>query len=508
MLAAVLAVVITHAHALTLAPAQPIATTLAVVDGKIVYAGDDESAARRAAGAGAEIVDVGGRTIVPGFNDAHVHFGLSITVGGALGIDVPDLPKKAWLAAVSDGARGRPPGQWLFVKTDYLPDGVSRAADLDFLGRPVFVVTRRGGLVNHRAMALCKLTDKETPRGFINGREIVAGLDRAIKAQPDRYLVDSARDFLAELARLGITSAQLISDELPDLFERLRKEDELTARVRFVPFAYRFANPVYHSDWQGPAPEWVRVDGVKYFHDDWARITRFELQAIYDDVAKAGRRVVLHVLSRRALDTFLDALERMSRAAPDKARLFRVDHADELTRVEAERLARLGVIVCSNPSMLPEWHDEHAFPMHTLAAAGVRTCIGTDWLGRHTPRRTLSPLESMQLAVTHGGFGTVERIDSATALEAYTVGSAAAEGMEGKKGALAPGMLADLVVLSADPTAVAPDKIAEIEVLMTMVGGRVVYRRGGFGAAPPTSMGAPRQPPPPTIGPTAPRKKR
>jgi predicted amidohydrolase YtcJ len=114
----------------------------------------------------------------------------------------------------------------------------------------------------------------------------------------------------------------------------------------------------------------------------------------------------------------------------------------------------------------------------------------------------------MQLAVTHGGYGTVERIDTATALEAYTVGSAAAEGMDGKKGALAPGMLGDLVVLSADPTAVAPDKIAEIEVLMTMVGGRVVYRRGGFGSAPPTTMGAPRQPAPPTIGPAPPRKKR
>src|SRR5438270_5577287 len=133
MLAAVLAVVITHAHALTLAPAQPVASALAVVDGKIAYAGDDEAAARRAAGSGAEIIDVAGRTIVPGFNDAHVHFGLSLTVGGRLGITVPELPKKAWLAAIADGARGRPPGEWLFVTTPFLPDGVDRASELDFL---------------------------------------------------------------------------------------------------------------------------------------------------------------------------------------------------------------------------------------------------------------------------------------------------------------------------------------------------------------------------------------
>ena len=508
MLSAVLAVVITHAHALTLSPAQPVASSLAIVDGKVAYAGDDEAAARRAAGAGAEIIDVAGRTIVPGFNDAHVHFGMSQTLGGRLGIYVEELPKKPWLAAIVDGARGRPAGEWLFVTSPAFPDGVSRAADLDFLGRPVFVVTKHGALVNHRAMTRLKLTNKEAPQGLIDGREINDPLDRLIKVLPERTLLEGARDFLAELARLGITSVQLISDELPDLFERLRLAGELTARVRFVPFGYRIGNPIYHSEWRGPAPDWVRVDGVKYFHDDWARITRYELQLIYDDVAKANRRVVLHVLSRRALVSFLNAIERMSRAQPEKARLFRVDHADELTKAEADRLAKLGIIVCSNPSMIPEWRNEHAFPMHTLAAAGVRTCIGTDWLGTHRPPRTLSPLESMQLAVTHGGYGTVERIDSAQALEAYTVGSAAAEGMDDVKGTLAPGMFADLVVLSADPTAVAPDKIGSIEVLLTMDGGRVVYRRGGFGAPPPSSIGAPRPPAPPSIGPAPPPKKR
>lgn len=167
MLAAVLAVVITHAHALTLAPAQPVASTLAIVDGKIAYAGDDEAAARRAAGPAAELLDVGGKTIVPGFNDAHVHFGIGLTLGGRLGIYVDELPKKKWLAALVDGARGRPAGEWLFVTTPFLPDGVARASDLDFLHRPVFVVTKRGGLINHRAMALCKLTNKEAPQGFI-----------------------------------------------------------------------------------------------------------------------------------------------------------------------------------------------------------------------------------------------------------------------------------------------------------------------------------------------------
>ncbi|MDB4970884.1 MAG: hypothetical protein JWN44_6573 [Myxococcales bacterium] len=506
MLAAILAVVITHAHVLTMMPTQPVATTLALVDGRVAYAGNDEAAARRAAGPGAEIIDAAGATVVPGFNDAHVHFGYSLTLGGARGIEVPELPKKEWLAAIAEGARARPPNDWLFVTTPGLPDGVARAADLDFLPRPIFVVTKRGGLVNHRAMALCRFGKDEAPRGFVRGRELNAALDRAIKSLPERTLLDGARGFLAELARLGITSVQLI-DELPDIFEKLRREGTLTARVRFVPIGYRFANRLYHSDWQAAAPEWVRVDGVKYFHDDWARITRFELQAIYDDATKADRKVVVHVLSRRALASFLDAVERMSKSAPEKARLFRVDHADEVTAAEAERLAKLGIVVCSNPSMVPEWRTERAFPLRTIIQGGVRSCIGSDWYGHHTPARTLAPLESLKLAVTHGGFGTAERIDPVQALEAYTVGSATAEGMQALKGTLAPGMLADLVLLSADPTATAPEHLTEIEVVMTIVGGRVVYRRAAApgvseGAPPPQpTIGPPRRPPPPSIGP-------
>lgn len=505
---ALLAVVLTHAHVLTMSPQRPIASTLAVVDGRIAYVGDDEAEARRAAGPGAQVIDVAGRTVMPGFDDAHVHFGYSITLLGSRGVDIDLLPRKKWLAAVAQAARARPAGEPLFVKTDFLPDGITRASDLDVIPRPLFVVTKRGGLINHRGLARWHFTAREAPGGAIRGRELPAALERAIQALPERALLDAARDFSAELSRMGITSVQLM-DELPGVFEELRRRDELTVRVRMIPFGYRFDTATYHSDWRGPAPDWVRVDGVKYFHDDWARISRFELQEIYDAQTRAGRQVIVHVLSRRALASLLDALERMSRGDPAKLHLFRIEHADEVTPDLAARLAKDGIMVCSNPSMIPEWRDEHAFPMRTLLAAGVKLCIGTDYIGRHTPPRLLNPLSSVALAVTHGGFGTAERITAAEALAAYTAGSAAAEGMADDKGTLAPGRFADLIVLSADPTEVAPEQIAGIEVLLTMVGGRIVYRRGGFAAPPPPSIG-PRRPPPPSIGPprpTTPKKR-
>ena len=375
MFAALAAVVIAHAHVLTMNPAAPEATTLAVVDGRVAYVGDDLAAARKAAGPKAELLDAGGHTLVPGFNDAHVHFGLSLTLGSEHGVDLPEAPKKAWIAAVKKASAAQPDG-WLFVKTRNLPDGIARSADVDFLDRPLFVVTSRGGLLNRRGLLLGKFTDDEAPHGFVRGRELAAALDRLVKALPLKTLRDGAVHFLGELARLGITSVQLI-DELPDLFEALRLKGQLTARVRMIPLGYRLETRLYEPSWTGAAPEWVRVDGVKYFHDDGARITRFELQEIFDRAVAANRRVLVHVLSSRALETLLSALESMSKAAhrPDAPQLFRIEHADEVKPEQAHRLARLGMAVCTNPSMLPEWHTPASF---RCARSSTRAC-GSAW---------------------------------------------------------------------------------------------------------------------------------
>ncbi len=494
---AALAVVLLNAHAVTLSPAHPYASAIAVVDGKLTYVGDDAAAARKAAGPGAEVLDVGGLTVVPGFNDAHVHFGLSLTIGSDHGVDVEELPKRAWIEEVKRASAAHPDG-WLFVKSLHLPPGIERAQDLDFVPRPLFVVTSRGGLFNRRGLQLGGFTNEEAPRGFVRGRELAAALDRLVKALPLGALEAGAKKFLALLAENGITSVQLI-DELPDLFEGLRRRGALTARVRMIPLGYRFETRLYQPSWPAAAPEWMRVDGVKYFHDDGARLTRYELQEMFDLNVGARRRIVVHVLSGHALDTLLDGIEALARAAnkPEATQLFRIEHADEVSPEQAARLKRLGIVVCSNPSMIPEWHLPAAFPMRTLLDAGVRTCIGTDWVGAHHPDRPIPPLHSIQLAVTHGGFGEHERISAAQAIDAYTVGSATGEGMQHEKGTLERGKLADLVVLSADPLRAPADQIEKISVLVTMVGGRVVWRSPDFEKLahhPPATLGPPAKP--------------
>lgn len=484
------AVVVSNAHLLTMSPARPEALALAVdARGRIVYIGDDEGAALEAAGDGARRIDVGGRVVVPGFNDAHVHFGLSMLLGARHGVAIAETTRRRWVRAVAQAAAARPGEAWLFVKTRRLPAGIRRSSDLDFVARPLMVVTARGGLLNHRALAAGRFSSDEAPDGFVRGRLLPAALERAGESLTAAEVRDSALDLLGRLARLGVTSVQLISDERADVFEALRAEGALTARVRLVPLGYRFETPLYDPPARLPAPEWVRIDGVKYFHDDDARMGRFELEEVALHALAAKRRVVLHVLSRGALRSFLDVMEDLEQAHPGAPRLLRVDHGDEASPEEARRLHHLGIMVCSNPSMLPEWRRAAAFPMRTLLDAGVRLCIGSDWVDGHLPSRPLDPMRVLELAATHAGFGTHERISARDALVAYTVGSAAAEGMERDKGSLEVGKLADLVVLSGDPTTTPAENISRIVVLLTMVGGRIVYTADAFAA--------PSAPPPP-----------
>jgi predicted amidohydrolase YtcJ len=99
------------------------------------------------------------------------------------------------------------------------------------------VVTEHGGIVNRRATALCKFTRDEAPQGFIRGRVVIAALHRAVHTLPHQLLLDGAARFVGDLARLGVTSVQLIGDEFPDLFEELRAQGRLGVRVRLVPLA-------------------------------------------------------------------------------------------------------------------------------------------------------------------------------------------------------------------------------------------------------------------------------
>jgi len=508
-------VILLHAQVLTMNPAQPRATIVGVVDGKIAYVGDELPAAKKAVGGEPDsIVDCDGHTLVPGFNDAHVHFGLQLTLGSERGLTLPDSvgqTRDGFRRAVLDVMIGQPGQDLLYILTRDLPIGIKQARDLDFVTRPLFVVSSHGGLFNTAGLTLSGLTPEEAPGGFVRGRELAVALDRLAKAQPLGVLLAGARAFLQRCAALGLTSVQLI-DDFPDLFESLRRSNELTLRIRLTPLGFRFDTRLYQPTWAATAPDWVRLDGVKYFHDDGARLSRVELRSIFDVHVPIGRQVLVHVLSRRALVSLLDTLEKLVNALPEGARarasrLFRLEHVDELGPGDAERLARLGIPVCSNPSMLPEWrHSLHdrAFPMRTLIDAKVRVCIGSDFVGAHTPARPLDPWFAIAQAVNRTG---PERITVEEALSAYTAGSADADGSIALKGTLVPGKLADLIVVSSDP--LTTKELQNTTTLLTMVGGKIVFRTSDLHDIPtrPAPSIGPASPSVPTIGPKRPANK-
>ncbi len=473
-----LAVILTGGHILTLSPSSPVVSTVAIENERIVYVGDQLAAAHKAIRGQATVLDLRGRTVIPGFNDAHLHFALATTLGSDDSIEINQEASEKWRQAVRQAANRMVPNSsgWLFVQSRRLPPGISTAKDLDFIARPLFVVTAHGGLCNHAAVKQA-FSSAEAPEGFVQGGLLAFAFERIFSHLPETCKQTQAALFLKRLAEVGITSAQSMGDQAA-LFEPLRRSGKLTARLRFVPFGRQFDTLFGFSDFQAEAPLWLRAAGIKYFHDDAARLARFELGRIFDALTErknAPDQMVVHILSRRALSTFLDALERAARKQPTLPSLVRLEHLDEATQVEADRLARLHIPVCTNPAMIPEWNLKTAFPLRTLADAGVALCFGSDWVGRHQPERPLQPLWSIARAIEH----VPEAVTALEALTAYTVGSAAAEGLAAEKGSLEVGKLGDLLVLSEDFTVTrAPEKTA---VLATFVGGRLVHLASALG---------------------------
>src|SRR5215831_7484109 len=150
--AAAAAVVIQNANVVTVDVRAPRARCVAVEGARIVKVGARDGDCDRA---GATVIDARGATLVPGFNDAHVHFGLQTTVGRAVAI--PALPREKWRDAVRAAAARHPTGDWVIVQSNELPEGVARARDLDFIDHPVMVVTRHGALLNSRGKASARL---------------------------------------------------------------------------------------------------------------------------------------------------------------------------------------------------------------------------------------------------------------------------------------------------------------------------------------------------------------
>jgi predicted amidohydrolase YtcJ len=379
----------------------------------------------------------------------------------------------------------------------------------------------------------CSWPGVECEAGVPTGRlspDAARRLQSGIPPRSRELRREEARAALADLRQFGVTT---IHDNTPPdmfpVFQDLLEQGELTTRIYARPTLDRFPHQAALGLPRNFGDEFLVLGGFKGFVDGimgassamfyepfdhtggfgiWRDMMNppGNMERLLLEADRAGYWPQVHAIGDFAIDTLLALYERVEAVnGPSDQRRFRVIHAQHLRGPEsAARMARLGVIAEVQPFHAIDdmrWMEERIGPerirwtyaFRTLHDAGVLLSFGSDWPGTQASWYTANPLMGMYAAVTRqtpdgepaGGWIPEERVDVETALRAYTVNNAWAEGKEDRKGQLAPGFLADVVVLDRNPLAVDPAELQHIRVDLTIVDGRVVHERTPAGTESP-----------------------
>ncbi|MDQ2665812.1 MAG: amidohydrolase [Gemmatimonadota bacterium] len=501
---------------------RPWAQAIAIRGDRIVFVGSS-AAAERLAGSHTRVIRLAGRVVVPGFNDAHDHVGAA-EVGVSFATDLAPTPEPT-LATVLDSVRAlvrrTPGGTWLHsvVGLRVIADSAANRTELDRIApdHPVMLWAWTGhGLLLNTA-ALRALNIPESARDPLGGSyrrdrsgRLTGMLDdyaewdalrRLYSSLPTPTLVKYLRGYAAEDARWGLTSVQDMNGYLdPATTVRDFRAANLNMRVRVIPYPMTDTAGLRIAEWAGinvhPSPLTV-VSGVKWILDGTPLDRNALMRAPYADRAGWHGRLqfpidTVRVILARALTTRQPlhlhivgdssvrlVLALMQSLAPDSVwhpLRVRIEHGDGLTSDLLPLVRRLGIVVVANPThfafepgmierrfgMLPAGFQS----VRSLVDAGIPIAFGSDG-----PR---NPYLNMMFATTHPNHPS-EAITREQAVIAYTRGSAYAESAEGQKGTLAPGMLADLTVLSQDIFTVPAASLPTTHATLTMVGGAIVY---------------------------------
>jgi predicted amidohydrolase YtcJ len=490
----------------TLAGALPPASSLAI-DGELVASGEGDG----------ERVDLGGLCVIPGLADAHVHFPTWAMSQHELQLDGARSLDEA-LERVAEGARGARPGEWLRGRgwrvDDWEEPVEPTRGELDRVAGdlPVALWSKDYHSLWLNSAALARAEGDLDPGGGVvetgeSGeptgvlRESAAWRFRERWSRPSvGELVDAVRACLSLASSRGVTAIHDKDGWLGalEVWQRVRAEGPLPLRVwqslpheqldRLVELGVR----------SGLGDDWLRVGYLKGFMDgtlgsrtarrldgSGVQITRAaELEEIVRRGAAAGFPVAVHAIGDLANREALDAFE-ATRAdwAPLGLRQ-RIEHAQLLAPEDVSRFGRLGVAASVQFSHAPsdrdlaerEWGDavDGSYAYRSLADAGALLANGSD-----APVEELDPLAGIQAGVLRslderGPWRPEQALSVDEALRASTIAPAWLSGDELRRGTLAPGMLADLVVLDRDPLACPPEELSELAVVATMAGGRWV----------------------------------
>jgi predicted amidohydrolase YtcJ len=526
--------IITNAVVYTVDKQHPRAEAVAAIGDRIVAVGS-RAEIDSWRGPQTKVIDAGGKLLLPGFNDAHVHF-----IQGGAQLDQVQLTDAAtpeeFAKRIAAQVKKTSKGEWILggrwdetkwpkpqLPTKELVDSVTGAT-------PIFVERYDGheALANSAAMKLAGISGKtaEVPGGVIvrdtsgNSTGIFKDaaqelINRVIPPMSHEQRLRAARRALEHAASLGVTSVQHMNPEFVDVavYSELTEKSELTTRIYAVPM---------ETDWQDQAKiglrrswgsAYLRLGAVKGYADgSLGSRTAYMFQPFADEPGNrgllsdemhppsamrdrlmqadaAGLQVRVHAIGDRAISMMLDIFGDIEKEHGYHDQRFTIEHAQHMAQKDFARFATLHVIASMQPyhaiddgrwaeKPLGHGRARYSYAWRSFLDHGVTLAFGTDW-----PVAPLNPMLGLYAAVTRatldgkdpGGWIPEEKITLPQAVEAYTMGAAFAEFQEHEKGSITPGKLADIVILSDNIFDLKPEAIRNVKVATTIVGGKVVH---------------------------------
>ncbi|MGA8150978.1 MAG: amidohydrolase [Terriglobales bacterium] len=526
--------VVTNAKVWTVDADHPDAQAVAVLGDRIVAVGSN-SEVEAWRGPHTKVIDADGKLLLPGFDDAHVHF-----VSGGLQLDsvqLNDVTSTAeFVHRIAEQAKKTPKGEWILggdwdetkwpgatLPTKELIDPVTP-------DNPVFVSRYDGhsSLANSAALKLAGVTAQtpDPPGGTIvrdgqgnptgDLKDAATGLvDKVVPPLSHDQRIRAVKRALEEAASVGVTSAQHMVAESADIaaYAELLQSRELTTRIYAAPLITQVDDQVKVGIRHAFGGPYLRIGAVKGFADgSLGSRTAYFFEPFSDEPGNhgllsdemqplslmrdrmmradaAGLQICTHAIGDQAISLILDLYTDVATAHSAFDRRFRIEHAQHMAAKDFARFAQLGVIASVQPYHAIDdgrWaeprigHDRasRTYAFRTFLDHGVRLAFGTDW-----DVAPLNPMLGIYAAVTRAtldgknpnGWFPEQKLTVKEAIQAYTMGSAYAEFQEKEKGSITPGKLADMVLLSDDIFSIAPVKIRDVKVIKTIVGGRLIW---------------------------------
>jgi hypothetical protein len=505
-----------------------------VENNKIIFVGSNQQAKEKIDN-NTLVIDLNGKLLLPGFIDNHVHF-----INGGLyllGIDLRPANStkefKEILKQYAETNRGKwiTGGYWDHEKWETKSYPTKEMIDEVVPDQPVFVSRLDGhmGVANSLALKLAGITkDTPNPDGGIIVKDPVTG-------EPTGLLKDSAMDYifniipsptdeeyyqaldaaLQEAKRLGVTSVQDISfNDALRAYQKAKDEGILTCRIYTrLPIA-EYKSLVEKGIKAGFGDEYIKLGSLKafadgslgsstaWFFEKYSHDTTtygLPMDIVLDgslekwalDADKNGLQLSIHAIGDKANSYILDLFEKITNENPKWDRRFRIEHAQHVKFEDIKRFKDLGVIASAQPYHCIDdgvWAEKrigverikYTYPFKSFLDNDVHLCFGTDWYVA-----PLNPLLGIYAAVTRrtlddknpDGWVPEQKISVQEAIRCYTINSAYAAFEENIKGSIEVGKLADMVVLSENILLIDPVRIKDVEVVMTIFDGNIIYQK-------------------------------